>query len=136
MAASAVASGLCCSTLNLSRLNTTSKLKGSVKFLIDANKRSSTTLFQRSFLIRAVDSQTEEENPSLDESNAAFISQQDWNYLWQLGAGSAVGAAIIKYGSILFPEITRPNIFQALVMISTPVIIAVLLLMRQSRVKQ
>ncbi|XVF26542.1 hypothetical protein REPUB_Repub14bG0026400 [Reevesia pubescens] len=134
MAAPGTASGttpkFCCSTSNLRRLNPASKFKGSVKFLIDANNRSSTTSFQRSFPIRAV----EEENPSLDEPNAAFIPQEDLNYLWKLGAGSAVGAAIIKYGSILFPEITRPNILQALFMISTPVIIAVLLLIKQSRV--
>ncbi|WRX25934.1 hypothetical protein QQP08_018421 [Theobroma cacao] len=61
---------------------------------------------------------------------------EDFNYLWKLGAGSAIGAAIIKYGSILFPEITRPNILQALIMISAPVIIAVLLLIKQSRLEQ
>ena len=78
MAASATASGcakLCYSTPNHRRLNPASKLKGSVNFLIEANNRFSTTSFQRSFPIRAVDSQTEEENPSLDESNAAFIPQ-------------------------------------------------------------
>ena len=58
------------------------------------------------------------------------------NYLWKLGAGSAVAAAVIKYGSVVFPEITRPNILQALLMISTPVIIAVLLLIKQSRIEQ
>ncbi|XWS19108.1 hypothetical protein CRYUN_Cryun32bG0102900 [Craigia yunnanensis] len=139
MAASAMSSGcpkLCYSTPNHRRLNPASKLKGSVKFLIEANNRFSTTSFQRSFPIRAVDSQTEEENPSLDESNAAFIPQEDLNYLWKLGAGSAVAAAIIKYGSVVFPEITRPNILQALLMISTPVIIAVLLLIKQSRIEQ
>ncbi|XP_056165180.1 uncharacterized protein LOC115689847 isoform X2 [Syzygium oleosum] len=62
--------------------------------------------------------------------------QEDLNYLWKLGAGSIAGAALIKYGSILFPEITRPNIIEALGMISTPVVVAVLLLIKQSRAEQ
>ncbi|XP_021298433.1 uncharacterized protein LOC110427270 [Herrania umbratica] len=139
MAASTLASGfpkLCYSTPSHCRLHPATKLQDTAKFLVDAKFCSSTTSCQRSFRIRAVDSQAEEENPSLDEPNAGFIPQEDLNYLWKLGAGSVVGAAIIKYGSILFPEITRPNILQALVMISTPVIIAVLLLIKQSRVEQ
>ncbi|XVF86423.1 hypothetical protein PTKIN_Ptkin18bG0038700 [Pterospermum kingtungense] len=140
MAASATASGapmFCCSTPNhRRRLNPASKLKSFVKLVIDANNRSSSTSFQRSFPIRAVDSQTEEETSSLDEPTTALIPQEDVNYLWKLGAGSVVGAAIIKYGSILFPEITRPNILQALFMISAPVVIAVLLLINQSRVQK
>ncbi|KAK0595874.1 hypothetical protein LWI29_010784 [Acer saccharum] len=59
--------------------------------------------------------------------------REDLNYLLKLGAGSVVGAAVIKYGSILFPEITRPNIFQALIMISTPVIVAVFLLISERK---
>lgn len=54
-------------------------------------------------------------------------------YMVQLGAGSVAGAAAIKYGSIIFPEITHPNLAQALFMISAPVIVAVLLLFKQSR---
>lgn len=54
-------------------------------------------------------------------------------YLWKLAAGSVVGAGVIKYGSIVFPEITRPNIIVALTIISTPVVVAVLLLINQSR---
>lgn len=65
-----------------------------------------------------------------------MISQEDLNYLWKLGAGSIAGAAVIKYGSILFPEITRPNIVEALAMVSTPVIVAVLLLINQSQVER
>ncbi|KAE8719451.1 hypothetical protein F3Y22_tig00109957pilonHSYRG00082 [Hibiscus syriacus] len=139
MAAPAMASGtpkVLCSAASHHRLNTASRLNGSVKFLIDANNRSLTSSFQRSFPIRAVDSQTDEENPSVDKPNAASITQEDVSYIWKLGGGSVVGAAIIKYGSILFPEITRPNITQALVMILTPVIIAVLLLIKESRAKQ
>ncbi|XP_021636299.2 uncharacterized protein LOC110632392 [Hevea brasiliensis] len=73
----------------------------------------------------------EEETSSIQNTNS--ISQEDLNYLWKLGAGSLAGAALIKYGSILFPEITRPNILLALIMVSTPVILAILVLLRQSR---
>uniref|UniRef100_A0A0E0K6G9 Uncharacterized protein n=1 Tax=Oryza punctata TaxID=4537 RepID=A0A0E0K6G9_ORYPU len=41
----------------------------------------------------------------------------------------------IKYGSILLPDITRPNIVVALLMVSIPVVVAVLLLFKyQQRV--
>ncbi|KAG6792461.1 hypothetical protein NC652_002166 [Populus alba x Populus x berolinensis] len=72
-----------------------------------------------------------EETSSLNGTTSG-IPQEDWNYLLKLGAGSLAGAAVIKYGSILFPEITRPNILQALIMISTPVVLAVVLLMKLS----
>ncbi|XP_030471878.1 uncharacterized protein LOC115689847 isoform X4 [Syzygium oleosum] len=79
-------------------------------------------------------------NPKSDDKGSSFgesyASQEDLNYLWKLGAGSIAGAALIKYGSILFPEITRPNIIEALGMISTPVVVAVLLLIKQSRAEQ
>lgn len=51
----------------------------------------------------------------------------------QIGAGSVAGAAVIKYGSVVFPDITTPNIFLALFMILTPVIVAIVLLTKQSR---
>ena len=44
-----------------------------------------------------------------------------------------VGAAAIKYLSAAFPEITRPNIVLALIMISAPVVVAVFLLLKQSQ---
>ncbi|KAI7754635.1 hypothetical protein M8C21_023914 [Ambrosia artemisiifolia] len=69
-------------------------------------------------------------NPKSDDS---FISQDDVRFLLKLGAGSFAGAAAIKYGSILVPEITRPNIIQALLMISTPVVVAIVLLIKESR---
>lgn len=58
------------------------------------------------------------------------------NFLLKLGGGSLAGAAAIKYGSILVPQITQPNITQALIMISTPVVVAVLILIIASRVEQ
>lgn len=62
-----------------------------------------------------------------------WCKQEDLDYLWKLLAGSVVGAAVIKYGSIVFPGITRPNIVQALIMISTPIIVACFLLVKRSR---
>ncbi|XP_020089808.1 uncharacterized protein LOC109711266 [Ananas comosus] len=64
----------------------------------------------------------------------AFLSsaRDDSNYLWKLAAGSVGGASAIKYGSILLPDITRPNIVQALVMVSLPVLVAVLILLKES----
>ncbi|XP_010691101.2 uncharacterized protein LOC104904530 [Beta vulgaris subsp. vulgaris] len=59
--------------------------------------------------------------------------QDDLTYLLKLVAGSVFGAALIKYGSAIVPDITKPNITQALLMISTPVVIAVLLLFNGSR---
>ncbi|KAL5212883.1 hypothetical protein ABZP36_023730 [Zizania latifolia] len=58
--------------------------------------------------------------------------EDDSSYLWKLGLGSVGGAAAIKYGSILLPDITRPNIVQALVMVFVPVAVAALLLFRES----
>jgi hypothetical protein len=46
--------------------------------------------------------------------------------------GSLGGAAVIKYGSILLPDITRPNIVVALLMVSLPVVAAVLVLLKAS----
>ncbi|KQK01218.1 uncharacterized protein LOC100832056 [Brachypodium distachyon] len=58
--------------------------------------------------------------------------QDDSSYLWKLGLGSVGGAAAIKYGSVLLPDITRPNIVQALLMVSLPVVAAVLILLKLS----
>ncbi|KAK1360105.1 Glycosyltransferase-like domain-containing protein 1 [Heracleum sosnowskyi] len=65
---------------------------------------------------------------------APFNSQgEDVKYVLKLAGGSVLGAAVIKYGSALFPDITTPNILLALSMISGPVILAVLLLIKESR---
>lgn len=60
--------------------------------------------------------------------------QEDLKYLVVLGGGSVAGAAVIKYGSIIFPEITSPNLGEALFMIFAPTIVAVILLIKQSRI--
>ncbi|GMN49989.1 hypothetical protein TIFTF001_019144 [Ficus carica] len=87
--------------------------------------------------LRALGPQTdddqEDSSVTTTTTNTAFIAQEDLDYLWKLVAGSVVGAAYIKYGSVVFPEITRPNITQALLMILSPVVVSVLLLINQSR---
>ena len=42
--------------------------------------------------------------------------------------GSIVGAALIKYGSLLLPDITRPNVFEAFAIVGLPVVVAMALL--------
>ncbi|KAK2651675.1 hypothetical protein Ddye_011531 [Dipteronia dyeriana] len=121
---------------NRRRLNPTKQLVGSIKLFIytpnGPNLSSSSSRVQASFPVQASNSN----NPQIDDPDDTSQPQEDLNYLLTLGAGSVVGAAVIKYGSILFPEITRPNIFQALIMISTPVIVTVFLLIKQSRAEQ
>lgn len=98
------------------------------------NTHSTNISKSRASLVRALESEREDANSSeSDPDDIAFLSQEDLNYLVKLGAGSVAGAAAIKYGSVVFPEITRPNIIEALALISLPVIAAVLLLIRQSR---
>jgi len=58
--------------------------------------------------------------------------KEDLVYVAKLVVGSFGGAGVIKYGSAIFPEITTPNLVLALVIISTPVLVAVLLLINQS----
>ncbi|KAH9611910.1 hypothetical protein KSS87_003055 [Heliosperma pusillum] len=74
-------------------------------------------------------------NSNSNEPNSPFPStfQDDLKYLLKLLIGSVLGAAVIKYGSAAIPTITRPDITVALSIISTPSIIAVLLLAKESR---
>ncbi|RLN07967.1 uncharacterized protein C2845_PM11G22690 [Panicum miliaceum] len=66
------------------------------------------------------------------DAGAGRVLKDDSSYLWTLGLGSVGGAAVIKYGSILLPDITRPNIVLALLMVSLPVVAAVLILLKAS----
>ncbi|CAJ2661390.1 uncharacterized protein LOC123899792 [Trifolium pratense] len=66
-------------------------------------------------------------------STTSSSQKEDSVYVSKLVVGSFAGAAAIKYGSAIFPEITTPNLVLALVIISTPVLVAVLLLINQSR---
>ncbi|OEL26886.1 hypothetical protein BAE44_0012094 [Dichanthelium oligosanthes] len=67
-----------------------------------------------------------------DAGVGQILKGDDSSYLWTLGLGSVGGAAVIKYGSILLPDITRPNIVLALLMVSLPVVAAVLILLKAS----
>ncbi|KAF8400613.1 hypothetical protein HHK36_013912 [Tetracentron sinense] len=119
------------SFVNRGQMETT-KVVNSTKISTNIPSSFSTnTRRRRLLLVRGSDPQREAEDSSTENG---FTSQEDLNYLWQLVVGSIGGAAVIKYGSILFPNITRPNIAEALIMISTPVIVAVLLLIKQSSV--
>ncbi|KAE9585828.1 hypothetical protein Lal_00010231 [Lupinus albus] len=88
---------------------------------------------RRSFCIvaQALDPKTRGDENSTTSSAAS--QEEDLWYVAKLGMGSFVGAATIKYGSVLFPQITTPNIVLALTIISTPMVVAVLLLINQSR---
>ncbi|KAK9078249.1 hypothetical protein SSX86_002306 [Deinandra increscens subsp. villosa] len=90
----------------------------------------------RRFAVAASRSTKDEANSNSNSKAVDDPASQDddVSFLLKLGGGSVAGAAAIKYGSILVPEITRPNIIQALIMISTPVIVALLILIKQSRV--
>ncbi|RVW35894.1 hypothetical protein CK203_037061 [Vitis vinifera] len=93
-----------------------------------------TTSFRGSSRVQASNPKREEQDSSMNNNTSpSFISEEDLKYLVKLGGGSVVGAAVIKYGSIILPEITRPNIIQALIMVSAPVVVAVWLLLKQSR---
>ncbi|KAF4372324.1 hypothetical protein F8388_026997 [Cannabis sativa] len=113
---------------------TASKLYGSTSHysrrLSPPNKAmasTTTTITKASFFVTAL-------KQDKDTNDRAFTSKvQDLAYLGKLATGSIVGAGVIKYGSIVFPEITKPNLTQALFIILSPVIIAVLLLINQSR---
>ncbi|KAK8935663.1 hypothetical protein KSP39_PZI013521 [Platanthera zijinensis] len=60
------------------------------------------------------------------------LEQDEGDYLLKLVAGSVGGGAAIKYGSILFPDMTRPNLVQALLMISLPVLVASIILLKET----
>ncbi|KAJ4754393.1 homoserine O-acetyltransferase [Rhynchospora pubera] len=92
---------------------------------------ASTTLC---FSVRAKNREEGEEEDSEETlADALFSSvRNDSGYLWKLAAGSVGGASAIKYGSILLPDITRPNIIQGLLMVSLPVAVAVLILLKES----
>ncbi|XP_061351292.1 uncharacterized protein LOC133296343 [Gastrolobium bilobum] len=92
---------------------------------------TSTTRWWSCVVPRAQDPKTQDQN-----SNTSYTSsQEDLAYVAKLVVGSFAGAAAIKYGSAIFPEITTPNLVLALVFILTPVLVAVLLLIKESSQK-
>ncbi|KAI3857730.1 hypothetical protein MKW92_037526 [Papaver armeniacum] len=74
----------------------------------------------------------QEKEDNNEKRNSQEEEDDDLSYLLKLGVGSVGGAVVIKYGSVLLPEITRPNIVLSLGMIFTPVLVAVILLIKQS----
>ncbi|XP_020676126.1 uncharacterized protein LOC110095086 [Dendrobium catenatum] len=76
--------------------------------------------------------QQPEEAEGAELLDEVFLPPDDVDYLWKLVAGSVGGGAVVKYGSILFPDIARPNIAQALLMVSLSVLVAVLILIKES----
>jgi hypothetical protein len=57
-----------------------------------------------------------------------FHGQEDVGYVIKLALGSVGGALAIKYGSLLLPDITKPNVSAALVIVALPVVVAMALL--------
>lgn len=57
---------------------------------------------------------------------------EDVGYIIKLSVGSFAGAIAIKYGSVLLPGITRPDLLEALLMIGVPTMISVIMLMAVS----
>ncbi|PON90071.1 homoserine O-acetyltransferase [Trema orientale] len=131
----ATASKLCCSRSDKRWQRPSKKAMGSTKLAMHIPARfSPETTPKSSFFIRARDPQRDnQDEDELTTNTRAFTSKEDLDYLWKLAAGSILGAAIIKYGSVIFPEITRPNLTEALFIVFSPVLIAVLLLINQSR---
>ncbi|KAG2317774.1 hypothetical protein Bca52824_020896 [Brassica carinata] len=101
------------------------KTMSSVKFVTTFRTTSPNTGTKRSFRVMVSDNRSE-------QADNGQGTQEDINYLLKLVAGSVAGAAIIKYGSVLLPEITAPNLTQALFIIFAPVVISVILLIRSS----
>ncbi|XP_062089887.1 uncharacterized protein LOC133796408 [Humulus lupulus] len=127
--ASTTASKLYCSSSDHWRLRTPNKAMASTKLAplpLPFSRHSFETTPKGSSFVRAL----KEEK---DTNDSAFASKEDLAYLGRLATGSIVGAGVIKYGSVVFPDITRPNLTEALFIILSPVIIAVLLLINQSR---
>ncbi|XP_028766396.1 uncharacterized protein LOC114732195 [Neltuma alba] len=110
------------------------KLSRMANYIYPNRIRFSGTRWARSFVVRALDPQrgSNEAEENSRNSTRTFLSSEDWGYLAKLLAGSVLGAAAIKYGSAVYPVITRPNIVQALFMILTPVVVAVFLLIKES----
>ncbi|KAI0524374.1 hypothetical protein KFK09_003741 [Dendrobium nobile] len=76
--------------------------------------------------------QQPEEAEGAELLDDVFLPPDDVDYLWKLVAGSVGGGPVLKYGCILFPDIARPNIAQALLMVSLSVLVAVLILIKES----
>ncbi|XP_054782298.1 uncharacterized protein LOC129289546 [Prosopis cineraria] len=116
------------------RVSPRKKLSGIANYTYQNPIQFSATRSVRFFVVRALDPQrgSNEAEENSRNSSGTFLSSEDWGYLAKLLAGSVLGAAAIKYGSAVYPVITRPNIVQALIMIVIPVLVAVFLLIKES----
>ncbi|KAL2332479.1 hypothetical protein Fmac_020060 [Flemingia macrophylla] len=74
-------------------------------------------------------------DPKTEDKNSTSPSKEveDLVYVGKVVAGSLAGGAVIKYGSALFPQITTPNLLLALLIILTPLLLALFLLIKESR---
>ena len=63
----------------------------------------------------------------------SFLSNEEWTYLLKFGGACTVGAAVVKYGSLLLPLTTQPNLGVALVIVFTPATIGACILAWASR---
>ncbi|CAN8259173.1 unnamed protein product [Cochlearia groenlandica] len=113
------------SSVHRSLAPTKKKAMNSFKFVTRFRNPTTNSGTKRSFSVSASDDRSEQA-----DNGQGF--QEDLNYLLKIGVSSMAGAAIIKYGSVLLPEITRPNLTQALFIILSPVVISVILLFQSS----
>ncbi|KAL2635058.1 hypothetical protein R1flu_006537 [Riccia fluitans] len=67
-----------------------------------------------------------------DDSSSVSAASNDLQYLGKFFAACTAGAALVKYGSVIVPSITQPNLLQALIMISTPVLVSIVVLQAAS----
>ncbi|GAQ87264.1 hypothetical protein KFL_003420030 [Klebsormidium nitens] len=66
------------------------------------------------------------------EGDVTSLTGEDVQYLLKLFASCTVGAIVVKYGSILLPGLTTPNLVQAVFMIFAPCLVVAMLLQIQS----
>ncbi|KAG0626870.1 hypothetical protein M758_2G157400 [Ceratodon purpureus] len=61
-----------------------------------------------------------------------FPPPGELQYFGKLSAGCVAGAFLVKYGSLCVPSVTTPNINVALLMITTPCVVSVVVLVLAS----
>ena len=64
---------------------------------------------------------------------SSFLSNEEWTYLLKVGGACTLGAAVVKYGSLVLPSMTQPNLGIALIIVFTPATIGACLLAWASR---
>ncbi|XP_024531030.1 uncharacterized protein LOC112346386 [Selaginella moellendorffii] len=84
----------------------------------------------------APSSPSPQEEASKNNQSRALLPPEDARYIAKLIAGCVGGAILIKYGSLIVPDIARPSILQALAMIFTPVVVSVAALWNASSRKK